>query len=99
MEDMWEAGDGIRNETIPDGDDRIDSLGQKFENKIHDGKLRATIRMVMECDGGKIYGPGNVDSKTGLPVINALHQKYPATHVPDEADFDEYEVLPNSFAV
>ncbi len=28
MEYMWKTGDGIKNETILNGDDRIDSLGR-----------------------------------------------------------------------
>ena len=64
--------------------------GRRYQGKIHDGKLRAAVRMVTDRNGGKFYLPHEEDSKTGRPVIDVLRDKHPPTAVPPEDDFDEY---------
>ncbi len=66
---MWKHGNRTRNNTAQDGEGWIDSLYHRFDSKIHDDKLIAVIRMVTEHNGEKIYGPINMDSKIGLPVL------------------------------
>ena len=41
-------------------------------------------------ESGGLYRPGDLDSKTGLPVVEVLRQKHPDAAVPDEHDFDVY---------
>jgi hypothetical protein len=59
------------------------------------GKVRATVRMVTDRDGGGAYRPYDLDSKSGCPVIEVLWEKHPAARVPSEEDFDVHPGAPD----
>ena len=88
--DQWQRGDGKRAATPTTDEQWAEANGRRYQGKIHDGKLRAAVRMVTDRNGGKFYLPHEEDSKTGRPVIDVLRDKHPPTAVPPEDDFDEY---------
>ena len=66
---------------------------------VHDGKLKAAMRMVTDCDGGRLYHPDDRNSKTGAPVINVLCGKHLEACIPEAEHFDAYEHEPNSVGI
>ena len=88
--DQWQRGDGRRSSPPTTDDQWAEANGRRYQGKIHDGKLRAAVRMVTDRNGGKFYLPTDKDSKTGRPVLEVLREKHPETAVPAEDDFDVY---------
>jgi hypothetical protein len=71
------------------------SIARKYHNMVLGGKVRATIRMVMNRGTGGAYPPFDLDSKSGRPVIDVLCEKHTTSCVPSEEDFDAHIGVPN----
>ena len=99
VEDQWRRGDGLRPPRQQTEEDWLGSTGRRFESMVHDGKLKAAMRMVTDRDGGCLYRPDDRDSKTGAPVIDVLRGKHPAARIPEAEHFDLYEHEPDSVGI
>jgi hypothetical protein len=83
------SGGGGRRVSAQHWDDAT-SLARKYNNMVLGGKIRAAVQMVTNRGAGGPYGPHNLDSKSGHPVIDVLWDKHPDCHVPSDEDFDAY---------
>ena len=66
------------------------STARKYHNMVLGRKVHATVHMVTNRGTGGAYRPFDLDSKSGCPVIEVLHEKHPTSHVPSEEDFDAH---------
>jgi hypothetical protein len=71
------------------------SIARKYHNMVLGGKVRAAVRMVTNRGTGGSYRPWDLDSKSGRPVIEVLHEKHPASRMPSEEDFDAHAGAPD----
>jgi hypothetical protein len=84
-----DSGGGRRRMEVHRQDDAT-SLARRYDAMVLGDKVRAAIRMVTNRGGGGPYHPHNLDSKSGRPVIDVLHEKQFDCCVPSEEDFDAY---------
>ena len=59
---------------MPDDDD---SIARRYHSLVIDGRLKAAVRYATNRTGGGVLAPGDIHSKTGLPVIEVLRNKHP----------------------
>ena len=84
-----DSGGGGRRVEVQRRDDAT-SLACKYDNMVLGGKVRVAIRMVTNRGAGGPYGPHDLDSKSGRPVIVVLWDKHPDCHVPLDEELDAY---------
>ncbi len=65
------------------------SMARKYHNMVLGGKVRAAVHTVMNRDGGGAYGPFDLASKSGNPVIDVLQERHPTSCVQSEEDFND----------
>ena len=80
-------------------EDLLDSKARRFDALVRGGKMRSAVRMLTERDGGNLYGPDDLDTKTGRPVWDVLQDKHPEGVVPAAEDFDAYAEEPDALEV
>ncbi len=74
-------------------------IAQKYNHMVHDGKLHATVRFTMACDGGGVLLPQDACIKTGQQVMEVLQSQHPDTRIPNLGDpdciaFEHYNKVP-----
>ena len=79
---------------MPDNDD---SIARRYHSLVIDGRLKAAVRYATNRSGGGVLAPGDIDSKSGLPVIEVLRNKHPKIRRPELdragwASFEDYPV-------
>ncbi|KAL7540686.1 hypothetical protein ACHAWF_006753 [Thalassiosira exigua] len=67
-----------------------DSQARRYDALIREGRLRSAVRMLTERDGGSLYMPDDLCTKTKKPVIEVLEEKHPEGVIPRREDFEEY---------
>jgi hypothetical protein len=77
-------------------DSSEDNIARRFNTMVHDGKIRAGVRMLTNRDGGGVLAPGDSDTKSGRPVLEVLREKHPDIRVPDldREDWHSFETYP-----
>ncbi len=66
-----------------------------FARLVLQGKLRSAVRWLTDREKGGVLLPDDVDEKTGESVIDVLQSKHPDAQVPDAAELEDYETVPN----
>ena len=69
----------------------MESSGQQFQSMVHAVKLRFTVYMVTDRNGGGLYYPTDLDSKTEEPVVNTLWYKHLEAYIQQADHLDEYQ--------
>ncbi len=70
--------------------DNATSLACRYDAMVLGGKVIAAVRIFTNRGSGGPYHLHDLDSKSGHPVIDVLHEKHPDCCVPSEEDFDAY---------
>ena len=73
------------------GEFDVESTGHRFNSMVLDGKISEAVSTVTTTDKGGLFLPTDINPKSGLPVIEMLHQKYPPISVPPEEDFETHD--------
>ena len=61
-----------------------ESEARVFNSKVLSGRLRSAVRGITARDGGGVYQPDDLDSKTGRPVLEVLQEKHPDLREPPD---------------
>ena len=80
-------------------EDVLDSKARRYDALMREGKIRSAVRMLTERDGGSLYGPDDLDTKTGEPVWDVLQAKHPDGVVPPARNFDAYAEVPEPLVI
>ena len=52
-------------------------MARAFDAQVLLGHLRQAVRRLTSWDRGRVYGPDDLCTKTGRPVLEVLHSKHP----------------------
>ena len=81
----------------PSQDD--EAAARAFDAQVLSGHIRQAVRRLTSRDGGGVYGPDDLCSKTGRPVLEVLHSKHPTLKDPavgvENGAFEPYDAAPD----
>ena len=72
-----------------------EQMSKTYTRLVLEGKLRQAVRFITQRDQGGVLQMDDLDSKSGLPVLEVLQSKHPDAIIPPPEALEDYASVPS----